>query len=476
MISGLDTSTIISQLLSADAAPQKQMKTNVSTAQLKVTAYQSVNTKMSALQTAAENVSKAATWSSAKATSSSDVATATTSSTAQPGTVSLDVTQLATGRSVLSKGTYSATDTGAKADMGYPLDVVADGKIVGTVSPSKGTLSDVVAAINKATNLGITAVAVRVGEDQYRLQITSTRTGEREGHFQLVPRTPDGTPDGATATTLDPHGKVVVPPGAESTNYDDIATAKDALATLVTEAGLASPANAVLKSSTNTFKDVLNGVDVTAAKTGQATITVAGDPDAVASAVEAFVKAANAAVDTIGIQSRAGAVGSDGKVVGGGTLRGDATLRQLKTSILANMTSALGTNVSPAAYGIQSTKDGELTFDKAKFLEGYKADPVAAQKLLAPRSVDPDSTAAGLVDRLAGIAKGATDQYTGSLTTAITGQNSTISDLTKRIADWDDRLAGKKERYQKYYSALESSLGKLKSQSSWLAGQLSSLS
>lgn len=460
LISGLDTSAIISKLLTADAAPQTQLKTNVSAAQLKVTAYQSVNTKMSALQTAADNLSKATTWASATATSSSDSVVATASSTAQPGSITLDVRNLASGRSVISKDTYSATDTNAASDMGYPLDVVANGQIVGTVSPSRGTLSDVVSAINKATSLGITAVAVRVGDNQYRLQITSTKTGAQDGDFKLVPRNPDGTSAGVN--------------GAQSTDFDNVTVAADAQAFIVGD-GSSGSTSVPVSSPTNTFQELLSGVNVTASKIGVAKVTVAGDPSAVADAVGALIKAANDAVGEITTQSRAGAVGSDGKVVGGGTLRGDAILRQLKTSILGAVTSALGNNVSPAQFGIQSTKDGELTFDKDKFLDSYGKDPVAAQQLLAPKSVDPSSTASGLVERLSTLAKGATDQYTGQLTTAITGQNTTISDLTKRIADWDDRLADRKVRYQKYYSSLEVSLGKLQNQSTWLSGQLSKL-
>jgi len=202
---------------------------------------------------------------------------------------------------VISKDTFSASDTTAAADLGYPLDIVANGQIVGTVSPSTGTLADVAAAINKATTLGITAVAVRVGDDQYRLQITSTKTGTKDGDFSLVPRNPDGTSAGAS--------------GAVSTDFDNITVAADAEAFIVGDVS-SNNTSVSVKSPTNTFKDVLSGVNVTALKTGAATVTVAGDSGAVASAVESLITAANDALDQITIQSRAGAVGSDGKVVG----------------------------------------------------------------------------------------------------------------------------------------------------------------
>ncbi len=43
------------------------------------------------------------------------------------------------------------------------------------------------------------------------------------------------------------------------------------------------------------------------------------------------------------------------------------------------------------------------------------------------------------------------------------------------IADWDVRLEQRRTSLERQYGALEVALGKLQSQSSWLAGQISSL-
>jgi flagellar hook-associated protein 2 len=64
----------------------------------------------------------------------------------------------------------------------------------------------------------------------------------------------------------------------------------------------------------------------------------------------------------------------------------------------------------------------------------------------------------------------------GLITLAIDGQNSLIKDLNTRIADWDVRLQQRQESLKRTYSALEVSLSQLKSQSTWLAGQLNGLS
>ena len=64
---------------------------------------------------------------------------------------------------------------------------------------------------------------------------------------------------------------------------------------------------------------------------------------------------------------------------------------------------------------------------------------------------------------------------TGSLTTAIQGRNSLVTSLNDQISDWDVRLTDKRAALQKQFAALEVALGKMKDQSSWLAGQLAGL-
>ncbi|WP_432507169.1 flagellar filament capping protein FliD [Kineococcus arenarius] len=490
LVSGMDTTSIIAQLIAVDSAPKTRLQSSVSAAQLKVSAYQSVNSKLSALQTATDNLQKATTWTPAKATSSNSAVTVTAGSTATPGTLSIEVTNPASARSVVSP-VFTLTDgkvDPTAAPLSYPLDVVrSDGSYV-TLQPSSGTLSEVVDAINEAEGFGIKAVAIRVGADaqgnpSYRLQITSTETGA-ENNFKLVPHGTRAVSDVSNPLKLQNLTPVESFGGVSETTdptkaLTELSKALDAAVSLG-----GSPA-VVIKSPTNTFTDVMPGVNVTvstATEAGKpATVTVGRDSDAVASAVQSLVDAANAALKDITLQSRAGVVGSDGSVTGGGTLRGDSTLRALKSQILSAVTSALGsTQASAATFGLETTRDGTLTFDKTKFLEAYAKDPTGVQALVSGEAAGSAGDR-GVVERLREVTVGAigdlklSSAATGTLTSVIDGQNSSIKDLTSRIADWDTRLAAKKERYQKYYGALETALGKLQSQSTWLAGQLGSL-
>jgi flagellar hook-associated protein 2 len=83
--------------------------------------------------------------------------------------------------------------------------------------------------------------------------------------------------------------------------------------------------------------------------------------------------------------------------------------------------------------------------------------------------------APGLAQRLVMVGNDATSTSTGQITTAISGHQRTIDRLGDQIADWDVRLAQRKQTLVRQFTDMEVALGKLKDQSSWLAGQLASL-
>jgi flagellar hook-associated protein 2 len=113
-----------------------------------------------------------------------------------------------------------------------------------------------------------------------------------------------------------------------------------------------------------------------------------------------------------------------------------------------------------AQFGVELDDTGRLTFDSGKFTKSYTDDPSRIQQ--------------------AGIALG--DQFesmTGNMSinvkSVITGRNSEIDRINTQIDDWDVRLAAKRVALQRQYADLETALGKLKNQSSWLSGQLAGL-
>jgi flagellar hook-associated protein 2 len=91
--------------------------------------------------------------------------------------------------------------------------------------------------------------------------------------------------------------------------------------------------------------------------------------------------------------------------------------------------------------------------------------------------VDGVSTPAvpGVAQRLATLAQQASNTTTGTLTLLAKSQDEGADDLQTQIDDWDRRLELRKTALTAQFSAMETMLGTLQNQSSWLSSQIGSL-
>ncbi|MFN8034901.1 MAG: flagellar filament capping protein FliD [Acidimicrobiia bacterium] len=109
LISGLNTTQIISQLMQVESQPQAQLKNAKASAQSIVTAYQAINAKFVAFQAAARGLNKDAGWQAYAATTSDGTAVAATAGTgALPGSLSFVVNKLAQANTIIGTTTYTS--------------------------------------------------------------------------------------------------------------------------------------------------------------------------------------------------------------------------------------------------------------------------------------------------------------------------------------------------------------------------------
>lgn len=196
LFSGIDSATIIDQLLAIEARPRTLFQRRIAQLQQQQAAYLDVNSRLNSLKGVAASFRTGKTFQSMRATSTdADVLSATASTTAQPGSYQFLVDRLVTNQQLLSSGfaDRDSTSLGAtsfvfeSADGRLDRDTalagfnggegVERGKIVitqgsgsATVDLSKAvTLGDVVEAINTATGVSVTASV-----DNQRLVLTSS--------------------------------------------------------------------------------------------------------------------------------------------------------------------------------------------------------------------------------------------------------------------------------------------------------------
>ena len=318
----------------------------------------------------------------------------------------------------------------------YTTMTINSGGIDYTIQPLSSNLDDVVTAVN-AAGAGVTASKVAVGAGEYRLQFTATKSGE------------------AGAFTISDPG----------TTFMNAKTAQDAEISLWPGTGVAQ----VVKSSTNTFTDLLPGVSITAKEVTGApvTLTVARDDAAVTKLASDLVSGANGIFALVASRTAVtSTTNTSGTATTAGVFAGDSAVRSVNQSILSAASLPVGTPPrSPSEIGISISKTGTMEFDEKKFSAALTADPAGTAAKVQE-----------IATRIAAAATTASDKYDGTLTQKITGQQSEVRDLANRISDWDTRLESRKATLQRTYSGLEVALSNMQAQQSWLTAQLGGLS
>jgi flagellar hook-associated protein 2 len=503
LASGINTSQIITEMMSINKVPQQQLTNQQTTEQTRLTAYQGLNSQMLAVGLAAADLSIPTGWQSFATTSSNPTAvTASAGSGTIGGNLTFSVTQLAAAGAIVSSGTVASTSAAvasgsdlllshasglgfsAVAGTGlstgaHTLTVNSDGTVsldggvgqapvngsvtlpgaggtgsitatvgsalvAGTttlneVSTGSGSLADVVSAIN-AAGAGSTAAAVQTGPNAFKLQISSTTTGT------------------AADLTLDPSAFT----GAVGSMLV-LTAGKDATVSVGT-----GPGAYTVTSPTNSITGVMPGVtlNLLAEGTGPVTIGATLDPAALATKVQDLVDKVNTV-----IASANSMTGYDPTGQTTGPLLGDLTaqhipgiLQQAITGLVAGATLGDGSSV-----GLGVNSDGTISFDKTKFTAAVQANPTAVVNLFV-NGIGAAGT--GIAQRIRAASDAASASKGAYLTAAIQGSQSQITTLSSEIAAWQPILDAQQTMLQTQFTNMETLLASLQSQGTSLSQAL----
>jgi len=251
--------------------------------------------------------------------------------------------------------------------------------------------------------------------------------------------------------------------------------------------GNGDPAQAfALRSSTNTFDEIVTGLDVTVLKvsTSAVSVDVARDIEGIKTKVGDFVTTFNDAMNRIKDYDK-----YDNETKKRGPLLGNSTLartRQVMYSIVQGKAkNVTGSYQYLSQVGIKVGKNGTLDFDQAKFDTAYAADPAGVEKLfatfeqqtVAATSEIPGvtiggstlvSTALGFGDMFDQAMKTLTNTVDGAFTKASQNFESQITRANERIESYDERLDRRRTFLQRQFQAMEVALSKLQTQQSSL--------
>jgi len=530
LATGIDTATLISQLMYLERAPERALTTKKTTIQSKVDIFNQISSALTSLKGVVAGMNTAATFKGMKASvGDAKVATATASSSALPGSHSITVNSLARSqRQVSDQGYASASDL----NFASGSIVISGGASPVTIHIAEGgnSLNGIAAAIN-ASGAKVTASIINDGStNPYRLVVTGKDTANYTIDFSgltTAPAAPNGAPYSApvfstsfTTTGNTSNGSNIITGiatdslrvgmaitgagidadtvitgilGPDSVQLSKNATADGTGVNLTypnsayqagAPAGFTVDGIAISKTS-NTVTDVIPGVTLNLLQEGGTTsITVENDVDAVTAKINSFVKSFNDSMTLLNKQSS-----YDATTKKGGALSGDSTVRMVKSQLQSIVTRPVegvsGAYTMLSQIGITTNRtDGTLTVDSEKLAAALKTDFDSVSELFTRNSGVADLQPAqygiaeqfnSTIEKLTHAYEGPDSQFNGVISSRVKGLKDSITGIDKQIENMELRMTRKEEALKKQFTALETLVSSLTTQGNSLISYLSSL-
>lgn len=452
--SGLDVQSIVTQLVALEKAPLKQLQTQATSFQTKLSTYGSIKSQVSALGDAAAKLSTASGWNAVTASSSNPTAVGVTAAAgAQATSITMEVQQLAKAQSAAS-GAVPTGSTMGSGTLSIELGSWATGSFAaGAAAPvslsiaATDTLSAIAAKINEA-GAGVSATVLRDASGE-RLLLRSKDTGEENGF-----RVTAVDDDGADGNDL---GRLAFNPGS-GTGMAQTQAGQNAMATV----------NGVsISTASNRLTDTLPGLTIQLSQvtTEPVEIDVKVDLEAAKKNVQTFVDTYNTLASTL-----ANATRYDAGSKTAGALQGDSTAVGLQNALRSMMRSV--TSSSPferlSDIGIEVKTGGSLEI-KADKLDAALSNLDGIKALFTTTSTDPTARGFGL--KVKSFADGliAADGLVSSKTTSIQASLKRNDREQERV---NDRAARVEVRLLAQYNAMDAAVGKLNGLGAFVSQQI----
>jgi flagellar hook-associated protein 2 len=438
--SGLDVTSIISQLSALEKQPLKSLQTKATNLQTQLSTVGTIQSQVATLASAANKLGSVLSWKGTTATSSNTAAVAATAGTgAAAATYSIEVAKLAKAQSLaLPTTTGSAALPTATEQLGYgslSIQVGSNAAVNITIGDGEGTLAQIASKINAVSGLGVTASVIADGSGKVNLMLRATNTGS-DGAFTVT----------ATEGT---GGTVSVPSNLSRLSYT---TGNFAMSQNQAAQNAEATVNGVpVSSSKNTLTNVIDGLSLTLSQvtTSAVDVTVAKDTAAMTTNIQDFITAYNALNQTL---SEATAYDQATKTAG--PLQGDSVATGLQRALrtLMSSTSSTGSTYTRLAdVGITAQLGGSLQLDTTKLNTAFS--DVSNLQLLFTNYGGSDATN-GMGLRIKEFANGLL-AATGTVTNKNNAVKKAIDINSTEQTKVNTRASNLETRLKAQYSALD---------------------
>ena len=455
--SGLDVQSIVSQLVALEKAPLKQLQTQASSFQTRLSTYGNIKSQITALGDAAGKLAGASGWNAVSATSSNPSAIGVTVSAGAPATsITMAVQQLAKAQSTASGAVAADTAMGTGSMTielgswsGSSFTAGAGTPVAVTINAGEDSLAEIAAKINDA-DAGVSATVLKDASGE-RLLVRSKETGLENG-FRITVADDDGNDTDASGLS-----RLAFDVG----NANGMSSSQSAQNALATINGVS------ISSASNRLGDTLPGMTLQLSQvtTEPVEIEVSSDTEAVRANVQAFVDAYNTINTTLATATR-----YDATTKVAGALQGDSTATGLHNALRSMMRSI--TASSPytrlADVGIELQTGGKLSIDSEKF-DAALADMDGLKSLFTIET--GANTTEGFGRKIQAFAKGLVDAegLVGNKTTALQASIKRNGVEQDKV---NDRALRAQARYLAQYNAMDAAVGKLNGLSAFVSQQI----
>ncbi len=455
LATGLDTNSIISQLMRLERMPINQLEADKKWMNNRLAAFTELNSRMNSFLDSIENLGNSDTLKKRSINlSSENHLTASVSSTAMVGTsYQIEVKTLAQVQKSVSQTGFADKESNSFKTGSIQITVGTDVHTI-AITDQNNSLTGIMEAVN-AANTGVKAAIINDGSNTgtpptpYRLVLTGENVAT---DFSL-----DGSGlTGGTGTDIlgvfDAPGGTINPPVQAATRANLMIDGIE------------------IFSDSNTLTEAIPGVtlDLIQAELGVTTnLNITLDKGAIKSTIKDFAEGYNKVIGFITSQSVI-----DGE--GGGVLNGDSGINTIKRR-LQNMLTAPHDNsgifTALSQLGFETQRDGTLTVNDGILSQAVDKNLGSVISLLSEEN-GKDGIAAKF------------QEYLGSMTSASTGMlqgrqtsiNSSIERMDERIISIEMRLEQREKTLRAKFSAMEQLVSVMNAQSSFLSQQMHSIS
>jgi flagellar hook-associated protein 2 len=462
LATGLDTNSIITQLMNLERVPEQFLQTQQKKNTSKISEYQKIEDALASLQTVVQGFNTPETFSSVKSTVANEsLLTATPTSAATPGTHTVQVISLAKNQRQVSTGVASNTslifNTGT-----FTIDDGAGNITTVSLAEGQNSLQGIASSINSS---GANASASIINDGtNYRLVVTGKDTKNYTLVFSGLDNLPAGGTGSLTPTLL----------GSGDPTYQAGADAQ-----LVVD-------GVSMTKKSNTITDAIQGVTLDLLTEGSSTsLSVTNDTDAITQKLNNFISAYNKVITLINSES---SYNANSKTAG--VLSGDSTIQtiqqQLRSLLTATVSGATGNFKSLSSLGIKSdSKTGTLSIDSTKLsdaLNNHYSDVVdyfthnsGSYATLPTNQYGMAIQFDKIIDTMVHpyVADGMPDN--GIIEVRKKGLTKTNSDIDKQIDALEERITQMQTNLQNQFNSMETLVSSLQTQGNTLLNYLSSL-